>query len=446
MRYLYEIKNSLYRLLPALMVKFCLDIVALGFIGSVLLDYDGRLLQYATIGKYLLSWVLFVLLYGRFRKLYGGKSWQELRFSDYLLVFLGMFSVVPAGSLYGRGAFSNQYFWYFCYFWLTLLLGMFYLRRAAYGKFLGNYCRVLKVKYGLWLYYFIALVSFGLVVCVMYVYGVSPVFFKTMSLTSPAIYEQRAYFASIVKPVWLKYALANLPMINLWCIACFLNKKKYIWLFLSVLGQFLLFSLDGSKIVLLGLIAFVCAYVIWPYLTWKRLTMAWCGVSAFLFVFTKFNTYILQIVDIIYRRHMFLPAMLGSCYFDFFLHNAPMYFDRDMYPDLPYRIGELYLNAPVASANNGLTAEAVAVWGLWGCIIHPLCLAVFFTMLDFASCRVKSRVLFGMSIFFGTVLINSFLRTSLLSHGFLVSLLMMFCWPEENIKDEGRESADVAIG
>jgi len=210
------------------------------------------------------------------------------------------------------------------------------------------------------------------------------------------------------------------------------QKKRFLIAGLFFVTQILSFSIDGLKSTLF--MAVVALVIMWmpqfSLVGLKKLVLAgFCGISI-VSVIQYIQTGNYNISDMIIRRIMFIPNLLSSYYFDFFMTHAPDYFRSSFMRQLgfvsPYEdkigriIGAYYLNSPTTNCNNGLVADAITNMGLIGILVMPLILILTFRILDKRVAGLDHRIYIASALYLSSVFLNTFYFTILLTHGLII--------------------------
>ena len=131
---------------------------------------------------------------------------------------------------------------------------------------------------------------------------------------------------------------------------------------------------------------------------------------------------------------MYLPVYISTNYFDFFTTHSPDYFRQSIlrfagfvspYEDISYMIGVIYFET-VTAANNGLISDAVTNMGLAGVILAPCLYAVVLRTLNNVSEGLDARIHLAVAMYIAAELINTFLFRVLLSHGLLITMIILY--------------------
>jgi oligosaccharide repeat unit polymerase len=230
-------------------------------------------------------------------------------------------------------------------------------------------------------------------------------------------------------------------VINPVFFALFLNKKKWIWVGIIIFSQILIFSSTGDKLVLFAL-PFVLMLM---WIISRKNPLAWITVSLFgLILAGVFSYWLLDdiwILSLFTRRILLIPAQLSFFYYDFFSENGftflsqhhifSNFIEYPYYLDPPHLIADFYFNKPEANANNGIYADAFMNFGFVGIILWAFVLTIILKLIDSFS-KNKKMVITVAAIAIPVIsLSNSSLLTNFLTHGLLLSLIILYLLPAD---------------
>jgi len=137
------------------------------------------------------------------------------------------------------------------------------------------------------------------------------------------------------------------------------------------------------------------------------------------------------------RRLFFVPAQNYFNYYDFFSHHQLMYLSQSVLnPFLanPYgmritnMIGSLYYGQPAMSVNTGYLADAYMNFGALGVVIFSVFLGMLLVILDSLSKRTNVAIAVAIVAMPLVTLVNSGFFTTLLTHGFLLGMLVLWLY------------------
>jgi len=249
-----------------------------------------------------------------------------------------------------------------------------------------------------------------------------------------------------------KYIQANIPfsgylfnwvghIISPVFFAIFFTQRKWFLLGLVLFLQILLFSITGLKNFL-----FILLFV--PVLIWvanRKDPIIWVAIGLIILILLGMLAYFLindlWVLSLFTRRTLLVPAQLSFFYYDFFSKSGPIFLSQHRlfrnFLDYPYEllpshlIGKVYFNSPEMGANNGIYADAYMNFGFLGFILWAFLLATILRLVDSLSKDKEAAITF-VAIFMPILsIINSALFTTLLTHGLLLSLLLLYLLPKE---------------
>lgn len=235
---------------------------------------------------------------------------------------------------------------------------------------------------------------------------------------------------------WLAY------IVNPIIFALFLVKRKWLWVGAIVFMQILLFSVTGLKAFLFALPSVLG--LMW--IVKRKNPLAWIAVGLSVVILAGMFSYWLVddiwISSLFTRRTLLLPAQLSFFYYDFFSQNThtflsqhrifQFFLDYPYYLPPPHLIGEVYFNQPQMGANNGIYADAFMNFGFIGFIFWGILLTIILKLVDsFSRNKKKTITIAAIAMPASIFLTNSAFLTSLLTHGLLLSLIILYLLPKE---------------
>ena len=258
------------------------------------------------------------------------------------------------------------------------------------------------------------------------------------------VYEIRAKYVAMRIPLagYLFNWVAGI--VNPILFAIFIVKKKWVPLILVLFLQSLLFSVTGHKIFIFVL-PFVLALL---WVVRRRNPFAWLAMGLTGVILLGMLSYWLAndlwISSLFIRRTFFVPAQLSFFYYDFFSNNSYTFLSQHhifrSFSDYPYHvappnlIAEVYFNKPELNANNGLVADAYMNFGLVGLVLWAVILTMMLKFMDASLKGKDSKIGIAGVAMAVLVLTNCALLTSLLTHGLLLALLLLYLLPKEKLQ------------
>jgi len=417
---LYVEKVFLLELFLLIFTKLLLEFIYIKFLNKVYL-YAGFNLDIVAI-KYIFGWIIFLGCYfilHKQRKLYI--------FEIYLLLFLLYF--LPNVVFYSLSSQNTSDF-------LTLVLPFIFLVFANSNKELFT---IYKLKYGKVMLFFITILILGIVIYNYYLHtgGNYVVNFKK-------VYQFRALYDQNSNTGIFGY-------INSWAMKIFavflfawsLNKGKLLLVFFSLSIILFLFIFSGHKSVLQGIIIVLFFYILFMFK--DRGLILIFGFFSLIALTTFLTLYVNQnmIGSIIIRRLLFVPVNLNFIYFEYFSHNDFIYWSNSVlkyFIEYPFevkvtKIIGAYLDKPDMAANTGSFASGYMHAEYFGVIIYTLIIsAVLYFINIMAKNMDKYIVLAIITIPIITMFVSSDLLTSLLTHGLLISMIILWLYEHDEYR------------
>lgn len=258
---------------------------------------------------------------------------------------------------------------------------------------------------------------------------------ERLSLDLNEVYTARREYLDI--RFWLSPYLVpwQANVLNMTLLTIGLYERKKAWIVISISAQVLLFALTNFKSFLFGplLVLFVVKFVSSKRL-FLYLSAGSSGAIAFFYGYYLASGKVL-LPAIFIRRLYVVPSVLHSYYFDFFSHNPKVMLSNSIFSwliDYPYSlpitrvISWEYFNSDFGP-NVGYVGDAYAHFGFWGVLVFSVGLALLLKVIDSLSQDVPVPVVAGVIALPVMALINSAFLTTLLTHGLLLSTLLVWC-------------------
>lgn len=354
--------------------------------------------------------------------------------SSFMIMFFLIQFVVPVAVLVAFGGGSLKVFFVVCLsvviIWSSSgaaksILG----RRNIFTIGRGQYFNVKTEKFIIRM--FLGLILLTVLSLVVVTGG------RYLSLDLGSVYDGRREVFELISSNGLAY-LMN------WTTKCFtmfilvyaVIKRRY-WLMCFVfLIQVLLFAITTHKSVLFYPV-FVL-FSIWALKSPGYVSQRFIVGCVLLVLVCAVLTYLVGnnfISSLFIRRVLFLPAHVTFVYFDFFEKYDHVYFSNSIlssFYSYPYEdrftliIGR-YMGFGDMSANNGMVSTGFMHIGVAGVVLYSIVYGVMLGVSDVVSGDSPSWVSVGVVfIAYREILISSDLLTGLLTHGALVSFMLLF--------------------
>ena len=215
-------------------------------------------------------------------------------------------------------------------------------------------------------------------------------------------------------------------------VVAFLD-RQFVVLVIMFSLQVIIFSIAAHKFYLFALPVALLASAFY-----KKSMLSWVPfLLVAVLLISEFLNSVLGIFYLVFLlpfRNMFLPALTSGNFYDFFGSHPPDFltqsvmgrfgFVSDYTLPIPYLIDSVYGDG-LASANTGLSADAISNFGFLGVLIYPILFAFTLKLLDSASQNIEIRNNLGIVIFFTIAFLNTAFFTALLTGGVLFSLFFL---------------------
>ncbi|OUR60973.1 hypothetical protein A9Q74_10555 [Colwellia sp. 39_35_sub15_T18] len=412
--------NSNYGKIKGVLVWFILFRVTLdvGYIlfVSKVYAYDGFVLDINSF-KYIESYCIFVLIAVLLPR--NGQRPSVILLYIYFIVVL-----IPQLSFYGL---SNNERWMV----YVLLLGYATLHIATTMqqyikielKTIKNGSNIARyIIYAFTLLFFMHIVISG---------G-----YKYFNLDLTKVYEFREDVGKTVySGIWGYITNWVVKVVNLAMAGWFLYKKNWLAFFVCIGLQVFYFGITSHKSSLFVMMLVPAFYFLFrkknPI---KMLLVSLMILLTIVICFAQFTDNVF-LGSLFIRRLFYVPAHLSFVYLDFFSNNPHVFMSNSItsaFIEYPYNVstahvvGE-YLGKPDMSANNGFIASAYMHFNLYGVVVFSLIVGCVFWLLDSISKRLPVWLCLSVVVGpFMSLFTSSDLGTTLLTHGLLLSLLLLY--------------------
>lgn len=265
-------------------------------------------------------------------------------------------------------------------------------------------------------------------------------FFVNFNLTK--VYDIRSDFIDTNIPLagylftWLAY------IVNPTFFALFLTKKKWLPLVLIIAIQVIIFSVTGMKSFLFSL-PFVFGLI---WITKQKKQFLLITITLIVIILCGMFSYWLiddvWISSLTTRRSLLVPAQLSFFYHDFFSnHQFTFLSQHHIFKNLinypyqlnpPYLIGKTYFNRPQQASNNGIYADAYMNFGFVGFILWGIFLSIILKLINTFSKNKNIKITIATIAMPVIFLTNSALLTCMVTHGLILSLILLYLLPKNN--------------
>ena len=253
------------------------------------------------------------------------------------------------------------------------------------------------------------------------------------------VYEFRAENAKASSVGLLAYTNSwTYQVMNVALFAICLMYRKYFFAVVVLLVQVFFFAASTHKSVLFYPLMI---FGVWLFFSKTNKLVFVPIIFSFVILITLITYYIYGDIfstSLFSRRVFFVPANLTFAYFDFFDSNPRVYWSNSIlsplldYPyneGVPFVIGS-YLGFEGMGANNGFVSSGYGHAGLTGVMAYSFLIGLILRFLNELS-KQSVPLWFSVALVLiplRNVLISSDLLTVLLTHGFLVAILILYLY------------------
>lgn len=405
-----------------LVFKGGLDLVFLLYLNTEF--YEKGFQVDFSLMNYVFAWIGLILMFFWMPK-------QTEKASDALVQFLFLMVYVPFTSYFGMTQNSLEWFFLFTLFWVVvgaLLRLKIPLKKvpkpfdlSENNVFLGVAGMAVLV-FVLLLYYVDVSFNFDL----MNVYDIRA---QNPTQAVPMSGYLVTWTAKVFLPFMLVYGLSK------W------NRTTVFYVVPTLFLMFLLFSITGHKSYLF------IAPLVFLFFVFIKLKQLYLGLALTLagICFLGLAVYYLtnndMLLTLFVRRTLFVPAEISFYYHEFFNGN-PIYLSNSFlrffstYPyelQPPFLIAEHFKGKPEMSYNNGVISDGFMHFGRIGIVVWAAIVTFLLKLLDVLLAG-KNKVLLWTLVLVGfNSFIDGALFTNLLTHGFLIVLLICYLFPKKRV-------------
>lgn len=370
-----------------------------------------------NIYRYILSWFVYFISFFFLNKFIN-------KVSDYFIVTCIIFLMAPTTSMFGLDYSLSPTPVLLCVMSISIIR-ILLVRKV---KFFPNFG---VVPNG---YIISIVVSFLLIMIVaanLYRSGVN------LNFNPEDVYKFRDSNAELADVGFFAY-LNNwvYQIISMFLLVAFLSKKSIIGIFAVLVLQFFFFAASAHKAVLfMPFMVFGLWFVLEKSNKTYYITSLYLGFVLFLYLYYLVVDDIL-LPSIFIRRAFFIPSQLNFFYYEFFSVNEFVFWSQSVlsnfieYPfdtDISSLIGS-WAFGDDTRANNGLISSGYANAGVFGVIIYSVVLGLVLRLIDDLSIG-RFPIWFPVSLTaipLNVAMIQADLLTSILTHGLIVSIFLLF--------------------
>ncbi len=427
---LYEVeKYVIVDIIGIILFKIVLDYSYISFVVPYY-EYMGFTLDFNLI-KYLEGWIVYLVLFALLNR-----HKQHVLYMTLLISFLLL--IVPTITLYSFKSEPSEYFYSMMIPYVAMLLAITTKRIRLYYFPYGKQ---------------IAITVSLLLVVIVFSHYLSTVGIGHINFDLSKVYELRSEYGLASNAGIFGYLNSWVTKVfNIFLIAIALFRRKYIYILLLVLVQILLFGFSGHKAVLFSVILLAGLYLFdkakhhSTIIIYSTLT----SISLSLIYFNLLKE--LMLPSVLIRRVFFVPSNLNYVYFDYFSSYDYLYWSNSILKNIftyPYEvspplvIGD-YLGYHEMAANTGIFGSGYMHLGIIGIIIYIFIFTLLINLVQQFNKLPYWLINAIILMPFLTVFASSDLLTTLLTHGLLMAIVIMYLYstPEKKELNKKRGAND----
>ncbi len=418
-----------FQILCVFLYRVCLDALYIGIISPVYrYSYSGFYTRLLVL-PYLIS-ILAVLILAPFIAEINTRRTP----SSMLVTILQYLYFIPLTSFYGCiGTVSPTFFVIAMAYWTALLAWQLCLPTLS--------LRQLPIRHVRQFFWGLTILASVFTLAVSWRYtGLR------FTLDFINVYEIRADAAEYDMPTVVKYLLNAMPMILVVVLLYWLEHRKRLMAMIVSVVYLFLFSIAGDKSCFFMLFLALGIYYLYRPWMFRWLPILLIGVAV-IEVLEHLALGTNWILSLFTRRMMYVPVAHSEAYYRFFSVNpvdlfcsgimGKLSFQTGYIKDIPRTIAE-FIGEYSMNANNGLLGDMFAnLPPLLGILIMPLILVISFRLLDLAAVGQKDKIVIPFAVYFAITFINSSWSTTLLSHGMLLTCILLYLYPRDEKRSIG---------
>lgn len=250
------------------------------------------------------------------------------------------------------------------------------------------------------------------------------------------VYEFREYTDIIFDQNIFAYLNSwSFKVFGIFFLIIFIIEKKYFKLLLIFLLYFIWFGFFNHKFILFMPFVVLFFYILFNkknnFILFVTLLLVLICISYILYLSTDEIFY----TSIVIRRIFFIPSMLTFKYFEFFSENNFIYWSNSImsvfieynYSTNPVKIIGEYIGTN-SHANNSFLSSGYMHAGFYGILFYTLIFKLILWIIDSCSYGKKSKLIVTSITLVPIIslILNSDLPTSLLTHGIFISIVLIF--------------------
>lgn len=391
-----------------------------------------------SMGSLLVSWGLFIIFYCLIRRILYT---EQEGISHVIVTTLYLLSFIPFTSSVYAGLTKTAFVVCNSLYWIVLIIASrfaLHIPKKRLPKINFNHLEINDKV--------VAAIGVISLLVVIYISGRYAHFRLNFNLFT--VYDLRLEAREFGMSTLATYLFAWTKAVNTLMLAFCLIKKKRLMTVVYFAIQMLSFGIDGSKSTFFLPFLVLIVVKLYDKITVSKLKVlffygaaggALIAAAEYVFAHTAFLT------TLFIRRVLFVPSILNVHYFDYFTTHEPDFF-RGSFLRLfgavsPYSadggisrmIGRVYYGSAVMNCNNGLLSDAISNLGYAGIFVMPIIIVFFLNLFDRSTLGLDRRLVLVSGVFIALNLIGTSFTTVLITHGFLILILLTWVMKPEDL-------------
>lgn len=265
----------------------------------------------------------------------------------------------------------------------------------------------------------------------------------SFNLSLASVYDFRSSNAELTDSGLFAYTNNwTIKIMSLFLFAIALKKKQYFGLLVLAIIQIYFYGITNHKSVLFTpFLIFGCWFIFQKRNSFTAIPLA-CSAVIFLSLLASEVFEFTMLTSLFIRRVFLVPADLVFTYVEFFSNNDLVFWSNSIFSSFntyPYSesiartIGDF--TGTGANANAGFIATGYAHLGFAGVIIYSLIISIILKFINFSSKGIEPWIMTALLILpFRTLIVASDLLTTLLTHGLLLTCLLLYLYSKNSAK------------
>lgn len=403
--------------------RIVLDVSYMTFVHPFYNDHFLRMGLNFEISRYSLSWILYLISFFVLRK-------NIYRVSDLFFVSVVLIIIAPITSLFGLDSSRD-----FAPVGATII-----------SYIIANFLVLLKFKKNIKLPFFkkaqTLLINLSIIfVAYLIIWSVVSGAVRNINFNPDLVYYFRSEAHSMLDIGLLAYFNSWVyKFFTIFLICHFLIKRNYIYVFILIAIQIYFYGITSHKSVFFAPFIVIA---LWLFFSRTNRSIYWVLFFITFVIISNLAYTVFAIDDIaamLIRRTFYVPAGLTFEWFTFFSEHRFVFWSNTFLSwlssssydlSVPHTVGEFLIDSTV-SANSGLVGAGFAQAGYLGVLVYIVVLALFLRIIDNLS---QSGVALWVAITISynplvTAITSSDLLTTILSHGLMLAVVILFMYRE----------------